>query len=244
MNFRFWTYDDDYKGTEARAEAEAREIIPGLWYFGSYHFGAYLMHTGAGPVAIDTCHAKTSDFFFAQFSRAGIDPASVAAVLHTHAHLDHIGNSARLVSLSGAAAWIGAEDAPALAKEVEVAGELREGQELDFGGTRIRFCHTPGHTPGCGMLLAELAGRRLCCMGDAGGPYIFQTVRWEGDVAAFLASAEKMKGVEADLYLPGHPHQILQVSPEGDPRLSQEQWHRYIDERVAMMQAYVSRAQP
>ena len=242
MNFRFWTYDDDYTGPEARAEAEAREIIPGLWYFGTYHFAAYLMETKAGPVVIDTCHAKTSDFFFAQFARAGIDAASVAAVLHTHAHLDHVGNTARLVSISGGAVWIGAEDAPVLAREVGVDGELRDGQEVDFGGTRISFCHTPGHTPGCGMLLTELAGRRLCFMGDASGPFIFQQVRWEGDVAAFLASAEKMKGIEADLYLPGHPHQILQVSPEGDPRLSQEQWHRYIDERVAMMQEYTSGA--
>jgi hypothetical protein len=49
-----------------------------------------------------------------------------------------------------------------------------------------------------------------------------------------------MKAVEADLFLPGHPDQILEVSPGGDPRLSREQWRRYIDQRVDAMERIIS----
>ena len=49
-----------------------------------------------------------------------------------------------------------------------------------------------------------------------------------------------MKTVVADLYLPGHPHQTMEVSPEGNPRLTWEQWHRFIDDRVHIMESTIS----
>jgi len=226
MQFRFWRYDDDYSGPEDHDAARAREIVPGLWYVGSYHFCAYLLNTKAGPVVVDTCDARAGDFFLAQVERAGANPASVVAVLHTHAHPDHIGNTAKLVALSNATTMIGAGDAPWLAEQVSIGRMLCPEEIVEFGEHRVTFLHTPGHTLGCGMYLTELGPDRVCFIGDACGPYIFREVRWAGDVEAFRASAERMKSVEADIFLPGHPHQILEVSPEGDPRLSREQWHR------------------
>jgi hypothetical protein len=81
-------------------------------------------------------------------------------------------------------------------------------------------------------------------MGDSCGPFIFRSraARWTGDREAFEASAERMRTVEADIFLPGHPDQILEVSSEGDPRLSREQWHRYIDQRMEAMEQIMSEA--
>lgn len=237
MEFRFWRFDDKAsRGPEERKEAEAAEIAPGLWYVGTYHFCAYLLHTHGGPVVIDTCVRQAGDFFLSQLSRAGIEPREVAAVLHTHCHSDHVGNTARLASLSGAKIMIGAGDAPLLAEQTPVGRILCPGERVDFGDTAVTFFSAPGHTLGCGMYLTELGGERLCFVGDACGPYIFRDVRWEGDAEAFRASAERMKEVEADLFLPGHPDQTFEVSPEGNPRLSREQWHRYLDQRLRAME--------
>ncbi len=84
-------------------------------------------------------------------------------LLHTHAHIDHIGDLGRLRELTGAAGllhpadlplyrtlalqslWIGLPHAPAV---VALDGELRDGDLLQVGDVRCAVLHTPGHTPG------------------------------------------------------------------------------------------------
>ncbi|MGA8576639.1 MAG: MBL fold metallo-hydrolase [Candidatus Cybelea sp.] len=84
-------------------------------------------------------------------------------LVHTHAHIDHIGDLGRLRELTGAAGllhpadlplyrtlamqslWLGLARAPAV---VALDGELREGDLLEAGSVRCRVLHTPGHTPG------------------------------------------------------------------------------------------------
>jgi len=239
VDFRFWEYDDDYAGPEDRTEAAAAEIIPGVWYVGSYHFAAYLLKTGGGAVVIDTCRSDARDFFLSQFSRAEVELSKIVAILHTHGHSDHLGNTARLVELSGAQTMIGAGDALWLAQETPVDRMLCPTETVSFGATELTFFATPGHTIGCGIYITDVGGARVCFMGDACGPFIFRTTRWSGDAEAFRASAARMRNVSADIYLPGHPHQVLEVSAEGNPRLSRDQWHSYIDHRVEMMEEFI-----
>jgi hydroxyacylglutathione hydrolase len=84
-------------------------------------------------------------------------------LIHTHAHIDHIGDLGRLRELTAArgllhhddlplyrtlplqARWIGLSHAPAV---VPLDGDLREGDVLHAGGMRVGVLHTPGHTPG------------------------------------------------------------------------------------------------
>jgi hydroxyacylglutathione hydrolase len=84
-------------------------------------------------------------------------------LLHTHAHIDHIGNVGRLRELTGASAllhpadlplyrtlplqarWLGLAEAPAVAA---LDGELLDGERIDAGSVGCRVLHTPGHTPG------------------------------------------------------------------------------------------------
>lgn len=84
-------------------------------------------------------------------------------LIHTHAHIDHIGDMGRLRQLTGASAllhaadfplyrtlalqarWIGLAQAPPV---VETDGALRDGDLLTIGEVRCRVLHTPGHTPG------------------------------------------------------------------------------------------------
>ena len=84
-------------------------------------------------------------------------------LIHTHAHIDHVGDMGRLRELTGASAllhaadlplyrtlalqarWIGLGYAPPV---VETDGELCDGDLLTLGNLRCRVLHTPGHTPG------------------------------------------------------------------------------------------------
>jgi hydroxyacylglutathione hydrolase len=84
-------------------------------------------------------------------------------LIHTHAHIDHIGDLKRLRELTGAtgllhpgdlplyqtlalqARWLGLSRAPEV---VNIDGELHDGDVLQMGSIRCRVLHTPGHTPG------------------------------------------------------------------------------------------------
>ncbi len=83
-------------------------------------------------------------------------------LLHTHAHIDHIGDLGRLREGTGApgllhpadlplyatlpmqAQWLGVR-APAV---VAIDGDLLDGDRLHAGGVTLDVLHTPGHTPG------------------------------------------------------------------------------------------------
>jgi hydroxyacylglutathione hydrolase len=84
-------------------------------------------------------------------------------LVHTHAHLDHIGDLGRLREKTGGRAllhpddlplyaalplqarWIGIGAAPPV---VNLDGDLRDGDVLRAGALALRVLHTPGHTPG------------------------------------------------------------------------------------------------
>ncbi|HVN69118.1 MAG TPA: MBL fold metallo-hydrolase [Candidatus Binatia bacterium] len=84
-------------------------------------------------------------------------------LLHTHAHIDHIGDLGRLREQTGGsgllhpadlplystlalqARWIGLAHVPAV---VPLDGELRDGDRFQLGSLRCAVLHTPGHTPG------------------------------------------------------------------------------------------------
>jgi hydroxyacylglutathione hydrolase len=84
-------------------------------------------------------------------------------LLHTHAHIDHIGDLGALRSQAGGVAmlhpadlplyrtlelqahWIGLSHAPRI---VELDADLQDGDLIPLGGAKVQVLHTPGHTPG------------------------------------------------------------------------------------------------
>ena len=84
-------------------------------------------------------------------------------LVHTHAHIDHIGDLGKLRDLTGArgllhpadlplyqtlawqARWLGLDGAAPIGP---LDGELRDGDVIEVGAIRFRVLHTPGHTPG------------------------------------------------------------------------------------------------
>ena len=146
---------------------------------------------------------------------------SVTAIVHTHAHIDHIGGAAELARHTGAPAYLHQHDAPLYAHldlQAQFLGiqsptqgycqvptlALEDGDGIAIGDATLQVLHTPGHTPGsvC-FYLPEL---ELCWTGDTlfcGA--VGRTDLWGGDSQALVRSVRRLYSLKGDLLLvPGH----------------------------------------
>jgi glyoxylase-like metal-dependent hydrolase (beta-lactamase superfamily II) len=114
--------------------------------------------------------------------RARLDAlgVSVAAIVHTHTHFDHVGCTAELQRSSGAAASIHEGDRflyDILPIQAEMFGMdapepadmddgLVDGRTFHAGAIELAVLHTPGHTPGSCSFVANHGGQTLVVAGD------------------------------------------------------------------------------
>jgi glyoxylase-like metal-dependent hydrolase (beta-lactamase superfamily II) len=102
-------------------------------------------------------------------------------LLHTHAHIDHIGDVGTLRARAGGLAllhpadlplyrtlaiqaqWIGLSQPPRI---VDLDADLRDGDVLKIGDSRIEVLHTPGHTPGSVCFAVANGERTTILSGD------------------------------------------------------------------------------
>ncbi len=95
----------------------------------------------------------------------------VDGALITHYHPDHCGGSLWGHSIEGVARLLERAPVPVHVHREEATGVQRitgasatdlvaheGGEQIEFGGVRVRLLHTPGHTPGSQCFLAEEAG--------------------------------------------------------------------------------------
>jgi glyoxylase-like metal-dependent hydrolase (beta-lactamase superfamily II) len=101
-------------------------------------------------------------------------------LLHTHAHIDHIGALADLKEQTGARGLLHPADFPLYSTLREQArwlgvppprvvppdGDLTEGERLECGGAALEVLHTPGHTPGSVTLAVSANGSTTLLAGD------------------------------------------------------------------------------
>ncbi len=132
---------------------------------GAYQENAYLVQAGAGRAFVVDPGADAPRILAAL--RAA--DASLAAVLLTHGHLDHISALPALLAAAPAPVRIAAADAawcfternsfepyePVLAPPATLAADLADGTELRLGDAVVRVLATPGHSPGSVCFLLE-----------------------------------------------------------------------------------------
>ncbi len=135
---------------------------------------------------------------------------TLAYVLETHAHADHLSAGDHIRRLTGARLVIGADITKVLtvfapmfdADDVPIDGSqfdilLREGDTLPFGTLAMEILHTPGHTPAC---ITYLIGD-AAFVGDTMFMPDYGTARTDfpgGDARTLYRSIERILALPAD----------------------------------------------
>jgi glyoxylase-like metal-dependent hydrolase (beta-lactamase superfamily II) len=147
---------------------------------------------------------------------AALDAAKLetVALLHTHAHFDHVGATRAVSDATRAPILLHPADAPlygALPEQASFFGleaappkpldrPLADGDVVRFGRFALRAIHTPGHTPGSTCFLLEGGAPRLFSGDTLFRRSIGRTDLWGGDTDAILASIrEKLFSLPGDL---------------------------------------------
>ncbi|MGH7482349.1 MAG: MBL fold metallo-hydrolase, partial [Longimicrobiales bacterium] len=111
-------------------------------------------------------------------ARLDAEELTLAAVLLTHAHLDHIEGVARIVHARPAPLYLHPDDAALYSGVMQQAAlfglkaepqpppdhGLEDGQTLDFDGCALEVRHVPGHSPG--HVLFYAAAAEVAFVGD------------------------------------------------------------------------------
>lgn len=131
---------------------------------------------------------------------------SVAAILLTHGHFDHVGGVKHIAAETGCKVYICKEDlalnpmyTDGLIHHTDTYGE---GDTVELAGLRFQVLHTPGHTPGsvclqCGEALfsGDTLFAGTCGRTDLPG----------GSMAQMRLSLGRLKALKGNfLVLPGH----------------------------------------
>lgn len=136
-------------------------------------------------------------------------------IVLTHGHGDHIGGVLELIDVTKAKVVGHKKDADMLknadynlssqmGKRVEFDLDIfvEDGQEMDLSGFKLKFYHTPGHTPGsiCIQLDKYLVSGDTLFRSSIG-----RTDFAGGDSAAMMKSLKKIAKLNSELIvLPGH----------------------------------------
>jgi glyoxylase-like metal-dependent hydrolase (beta-lactamase superfamily II) len=179
---------------------------------------------------IDTGTGRAESEILANARDDGIDVRKIRFVLLTHGHLDHAGGAGGLRSSLGARVLASAptadflrrgdDDAISLTaarqagmypadyrlRPTEVDRELHDGDRVRVGALELQVLETPGHCTGHLCFVLRTSERTCLFSGDMlffGGTIAIQRI-WDCDLQAYVRSIERLRGLAADAFFPGH----------------------------------------
>lgn len=144
---------------------EPFKIIGNIYYVGASDVTSYLITTPQGHILIDAGFEETVSQIKANVEKLGFKLEDIKILLINHAHYDHCGGLAEIKKLTKAKLYASPPDAPSLEDggksdfrfggdeafsfaPVKVDEVLKDGQEINLGGTALKTLFTFGHTKG------------------------------------------------------------------------------------------------
>jgi glyoxylase-like metal-dependent hydrolase (beta-lactamase superfamily II)/8-oxo-dGTP pyrophosphatase MutT (NUDIX family) len=159
-------------------------------------------------------------------------------ILCTHTHLDHSPAAASLARATGAEV-IGLPPPPGPRQDATFAPDRRprDGERLALGASVLSAIHTPGHASNHVCYRLEATG--MLFTGDhvmQGSTVVIAPP--DGDMAAYLASLDKLRALDVAIIAPGHGYLVGAPRRELERLIAHRRW------REARVLAAVERLGP
>lgn len=243
---------------EEKIKLQGFRMHANLYFIGSEAVSVHLLDTSEGVVLIDTGYPNMRELILENIESMGFSPRNICAIFHSHGHIDHYGNTKELVALSGAKTYISRIDNDILngsldlswAKELNLTPItpfscdvlMEDGQTFDFGNTKIRCIHTPGHTKGVMSFIIHLSNGTVAGMHGGVGMnsmrskflnrygLSFECRNW------FKDSLLKLSKEKVDLVLGNHPGQnhtlekMLKIFSGDTDILDRNEWAAFLED--------------
>lgn len=168
----------------------------------------YRIRGGDEVVLIDTGYHESPEFMDL-LEREGVN---VLAVIHTHLHIDHIGNSVAVEKRYGSKMYAHLlEEDNEEKKEYGVEFPViytRENEVVSVKGNKFPTIFAPGHSPGHQLVVTP---DEVCFLGDAilsKGYLAHSLTPYMFDAAQSLKSMERMKDLVYPVYVAAHDEVI------------------------------------
>lgn len=247
---------------------EARYVKPFQMYGNLYYVGddwvcAHIVDTGEGLLLFDAGNCGATAMLIQAIWEAGFNPADVKWLILSHGHVDHIGAVNFFRRMFGTKIYLGAPDAEMYRTRPELAlvhestnymdelpepdVEIRDGDEIVFGHTRVKFYLVPGHTDGVISCFFDVTdGRETKRVGYYGG-FGFNTLQKDflleiGDTGfktreVYLESIKKVVNEKVDIFMPNHTNnvdllkkrQYMLDHPGENPFVDDQAWKTYLE---------------
>jgi glyoxylase-like metal-dependent hydrolase (beta-lactamase superfamily II) len=178
----------------------------------------YLLNFEGHGALVDAGCGHTIDQVMANIESCGMAPSEIEWILITHCHFDHTGGVKTLKDRLGgkvvghaldapfleqgdnrvtAATWYGSAIQPfTVDRKLSSARE-----EIQIGDRMVIAVHTPGHSPGSVVYLAESDGLKVLFGQDVHGPLHPSLLSNRAD---YLRSLALMISLDADILCEGH----------------------------------------
>jgi glyoxylase-like metal-dependent hydrolase (beta-lactamase superfamily II) len=178
----------------------------------------YLINFQGHAALVDSGCGRSVERLYKNIGACGVKPETIEYLLITHCHYDHTGGAKDVKKMSGckavahekdaqfleagddrvtAAAWYGASLEPLpIEKKLSFSREY-----IRLGDSRIEAIHTPGHSPGSVVYVAESQGFRVLFGQDVHGPLDASLLSNRED---YLESLKLLLSIEADILCEGH----------------------------------------
>lgn len=151
----------------------------------------------------------------------------IVLVLISHRHCDHTDGIDKLADATGAPVW-----SVRSGFQRRLGGGLTDGQVIDAAGLRIKVLATPGHTAdSVSFVLDDAVLTADTVLGR--GTTVIDTE--DGDLASYLESLRRLRGLGARTVLPGHGPELANLDAVASGYLA----HR--EQRLAEVRSALAR---
>jgi len=192
--------------------------VGGSGFSHSSDAAAYLVVSGKDSALIDSGTGAGTDRMVNNIKKSGIELSSVRYLFLTHCHYDHTGGAKKIRELTGctivahkldaeylergdsnvtAASWYGTYMDP-LKVDIKVPGNS---MDFPLGGLKLKFYHTPGHSPGSSVLTVISDDKVVLFGQDVHGPLNDMLLSDRRDYEASLAF---LLSLNAEILCEGH----------------------------------------